>query len=173
MLEIFHITSPFKAINIAEKRRYKSLNEYGGYDAGMNFIGELGEYRNTQPKGRGAKLHVIWRGEISDPVQFDECNCNRPNVLYDYNGSGEHFPNNDPRYFLPYGSSGLRVTKIEFENEEALIEGWAHYKKSWPLWLYNKKLFKPLLKRLALTSQRRLNQAINAGEVVIDICRQR
>ena len=48
----------------------------------------------------------------------------QPNILYDYNGSGEHFQNNDPRYLLPIGSNGLLLNKIEFLDSEAEKDFW-------------------------------------------------
>ena len=57
MTDLIHITSPERALNIISKGAYITDNNPGHYDAGMNFLGVLGEYPNTQPT-RGAKVHL-------------------------------------------------------------------------------------------------------------------
>jgi len=131
MILLTHITSPENALSIIYRKAYLTENNTGHYDAGMNFLGTLGEYKNTQPKKRGSKIHCEWHGITSQPLPFDSYNYHTPNILFDFNGSGNHHPNNDPRYFLPYGSTGLIVKKIELEEgfeEESLVEWWVNLK---------------------------------------------
>ena len=95
------------------------------YDAGMNFLGALGEHPNHQLSDRNVKIFCAWDGEVSQPLKWDDVGVKRqPNILYDYNGSGEHFQNNDPRYLLPIGSNGLLLNKIEFLDSEAEKDFW-------------------------------------------------
>ena len=73
MTDLIHVTSPERALNIIREGAYITDNNPGHYDAGMNFLGVLGEYANTQPT-RGAKIHFKWHGEVSDPLPYDACN---------------------------------------------------------------------------------------------------
>jgi len=137
----------------------------------MNFLGSLGEYQNTQPRARGAKIHFVWEGEVSSPVPFDEYGCDKPNLLYDFNGSGEHYLNNDPRYFLPYRSEGLKVQYIEFDNDEVFLEGWVQFKKGLAQLFYNKGLFKKYLRVAAFRYREKLEEDAATGNIKISIQR--
>ena len=48
----------------------------------------------------------------------------KPNILYDFNGSGRHFDNLDPRYLLPVGSKGLILKHIVINDEDELLRIW-------------------------------------------------
>lgn len=178
MTKLIHITGPYSALRIMSQRAYASKKNYGSYDAGMNFLGILGEYENTQPK-RGVRIHCEWKGAVSSPLQHDEFNCHTPNTLFDFNGSGNHFPNNDPRYFLPYGSSGLIINKIELESavdeelRELLVEAWCQLKGGIVLYFYENNLFKKLLQKYALDHLDKVNKMLAHGATTIVIERSK
>jgi hypothetical protein len=170
-VQLRHITSPYAAVQIANSGMFLSFNNPGHYDCGMNFLGVLGEYSNTQPKYRGATLLCTWTGEVSPPLHYEFRPHNLPNVLYDFNGSGKHFRNNDPRYLLPYESRGLVLNEINFDSENDLV----------PLWLANQKWFVKVFCKIGLTNQwqlkrarhftNELNKKCRNGKVLIDVCR--
>lgn len=171
MIKLTHTTSLHVALKIVSKREYRTNNNDRHYDAGMNFLGVLGEYHNTQPT-RGAKLHCEWNGKYSSPLKPDAYKYHTPNELFDFNGSGKHFPNNDPRYFLPYGSQNLVVVKIEPENnydEEALIEWWCNFSGGLDLLCYKLKCFKPKLLKKALNYLAEINHELSNKKVTISI----
>jgi len=146
-------------------------NNPGHYDAGMNFLGVLGEYANTQPT-RGSKIYLKWHGKVSDPLPYYSYNYHTPNILFDFNGSGNHYPNNDPRYFLPYGSTGLVVKKIELEgwfDEEDLVEWWLQFKGRLYSFFHDFKVLKPYLVKRALEHLREVNEKLALDEVTISI----
>lgn len=101
---IYHECNPGSAAEMIITGVFRTFNNVGGYDGGMNFCGVLGLVPNTQPVGEGAKLHCLWIGPISESLPPASYNYSTPNILYDFNGSGNHYQNNDPRWFLPYGS---------------------------------------------------------------------
>tara|TARA_R110001583_G_scaffold30529_1_gene105523 strand:+ start:1022 stop:1549 length:528 start_codon:yes stop_codon:yes gene_type:complete len=171
MTDLIHITSPERALNIISKGAYITDNNPGHYDAGMNFLGVLGEYPNTQPT-RGAKVHFKWHGKVSNPLPYDAYKYHDPNILFDFNGSGHHHPNNDPRYFLPYQSTGLVVKKIELEreyNEEALIEWWLQFKGKLYVFFHDFRILKPYLLKKALEHLQEVNYKLTNEEVTISI----
>lgn len=168
-----HITSPARALNIISTGYYLTKNNPGHYDAGMNFLGILGEYSNTQPT-RGARIHCEWNGKVSNPLRYDAAanSYHQPNVLFDFNGSDNHFPNNDPRYFLPYGSEGVIVHKIELEDDydqEEFILQWSKNKGGLYLFLYNFKIFHSFLLKQALNSLQEVNEMLSAEQVTISV----
>lgn len=117
-----HITSVSNAIAIAQTNMFANGKSIAHYDGGMNFLGVLGENSNTQPNARGAILVCSWDGAVSQPLRWDTYSVRTPGVLQDFNGSGEHFQNNDPRYLLPKGSTGLRLDQIIIEDYQQLID---------------------------------------------------
>jgi hypothetical protein len=136
MINLIRITSPILALKIFKDKAYFQSHPQGHYDAGMNFLGVLGQNSNTQPTKVGAKVYFEWDNSkpnsVSPPLPPSVTSHHTPNVLFDFNGSGEHETNNDPRYFLPYGSSGLILKKIELEaqyDEQKLVKEWCNYKK--------------------------------------------
>ena len=161
MVKLIHITSAANAINILNQREYATWNNPGNYDAGMNFLGSLGEGPNTKPT-RGAEIHCEWSGLVSQPLGYGAFGCSVPNMLYDFNGSGSHFVNKDPRYFLPYGSEGLVIKAIKLEVEFdklELIETWCeneggHYRKLYEYKFLHKYLLKKALNYLEKTNER-------------------
>lgn len=171
MITLTHITSAENAFNILSSQCFCSMNNYGSYDGGMNFLGVLGENANTQPKDRGARIHFLWEGKVSDPISWDAYNYDSPNILYDFNGSGKHFPNNDPRYFLPYNSEGLKVTKLEFDSEDKMLEGWCNRQKGILLTIYNMKVFNNFLLRCLKNYLNTINYSIRSGNLTITIKR--
>lgn len=60
-------------------------------------------------------------GEISEPRDTYDIAGMKPNILYDFNGSGQHFDNPDPRYLLPVGSTGLILKHVVIDNEDELL----------------------------------------------------
>lgn len=117
-----HITSVHNAMSIAVNKTYQNGMNVGHYDGGLNILGVLGEYPNTQPVGRGAELIFSWSGLVSEPLPHDAYDCFSPNVLFDFNGSGDFYKNNDPRYFLPIGSKGISLDYILINDVQSLIE---------------------------------------------------
>lgn len=111
-VDLVHITSPEVGMEMIASGAYRSFNNFGHYDGGMNFCGVLGQVPNTHPKGQGARLHCKWDGPVSVPLPPAAYDYHTPNVLFDFNGSGQHYQNKDPRYFLPYGSA-VQVLKLE------------------------------------------------------------
>jgi hypothetical protein len=170
-VEIKHITSPIIALAIVLSRRYSSFNNPGSYDCGMNFLGALGEYANTQPTVRGATLVCTWKGNVSVPLPWEFRPSNTPNVLYDFNGSGLHYQNNDPRYILPYGSSGLIVNRVHFDSDTGLIDAWLSIKGKLTNWLYDFKFMKNSISNRALQEIENLNSTLHLGSTTIAIVR--
>lgn len=116
------------------------------YDGGMNFLGILGEVPNHQLHDRDAMILCTWNGRISDPLPYEAGRPYQANILYDYNGSGNHFQNNDPRYILSIGSKNLILNKVDFLKEDSEIEFWRHrqtiFTKAYLKFLSNKQLAK-------------------------------
>ncbi len=46
----------------------------------------------------------------------------KPNVLYDFNGSGQHFDNPNPRYLLSIGSTDLILKHVVIYDENELLQ---------------------------------------------------
>ncbi|MEL0639067.1 hypothetical protein V6260_00410 [Pseudoalteromonas aliena] len=171
MINLIHITSPDRALNIIHNRSYYTKKPFKNYDAGMNFLGVLGEYANTQPT-RGSKIHCEWSGAVSEPLTYDAYDYHTPNILFDFNGSGVHFPNNDPRYFLPYNSGNLVIKRIELEDkfdEEALIEKWLEIKGGAYPYLQKIKFLKKYLLKNALRYLQDINKKLASEEVTISV----
>lgn len=171
MTNLIHITSPDRALNIIFNGSYFTNKPFKNYDAGMNFLGELGEYANTQPT-RGSKIHCEWHGSVSKPLPYDAYDYHTPNVLFDFNGSGEHFPNNDPRYFLPYGSENLVIKSIELEDqfdEEALIEKWLEINGGFYSYLPKVKFLKKHFLKQALNYLKEVNNKLSSEVVTISV----
>ncbi|MBS7809272.1 hypothetical protein [Variovorax sp. PCZ-1] len=125
-----HKTCPTAALEIITSRQYhcKDRNILG-YDAGMNFLGELGELNNHGLHHKTVTLICSWDGLVSGPMPWKNLSSRQANLLCDYNGSGNHFQNNDPRYFLPIGSDGLTLNAIEFTDESAILYAWLDLKR--------------------------------------------
>lgn len=164
-----HITGPRVALLIATSEEFRSFHSASSYDGGANFLGVRGETSNTQPLLRGATLICSWTGQVSVPVRYDAYDVHTPNVLFDFNGSGAHFPNNDPRYFLPYGSKGLVLNAIHFDNDKALLEGWCYLRGGPYAWAYKHKRFHKLLRTLACREVGKLNAACKAGSICLTV----
>ena len=82
-------------------RRFDTPFKIMEYDGGMNFLGTFGEVSVHELGNRSATLCFEWKGEISESRDTDDIAGMKPNILYDFNGSGRHFDNPDPRYLLP------------------------------------------------------------------------
>ena len=104
--------------------RFDTPFEITEYDGGMNFLGILGEVPVHELKNRSATLCFEWMGEISEPRDTYDIAGMKPNILYDFNGSGRHFDNPDPRYLLPVGSTGLILKHVVIDNEDELLRIW-------------------------------------------------
>jgi len=168
---IRHITYPLAALRIAKRKTFYSQNNRGSYDGGANFIGVLGETENTHPKGRGAILVCCWIGQVSDPLPHDAYKCDVPDTLYDFNGSGLHFKNNDPRYFLPFDSKDLILCCVEFDDDQALLKGWSYMRGGIYAFLYEKELFHKYLLRKAVSEIGQLNAECKKGEIKLSVRR--
>lgn len=166
-----HITHPRVALLIAISREFRSPNNPGSYDGGANFLGVLGQTGNTQPMGCGATLTCTWAGQVSDPLRYDAYGYDTPEVLFDFNGSGPHFTNNDPRYFLPYGSNGLVLDSIKFDDEASLLMGWCYLSGGLYAWAYERNWFRNLLLAKARKAVERLNAACKTGQVLLSVRR--
>ena len=118
-----------RMFSIIENRRFDTPWDITEYDGGMNFLGTLGEVPVHELGNRSATLCFEWRGEISEPRDTYDIAGMKPNVLYDFNGSGRHFDNPDPRYLLPVGSKGLILKHIVINNEEELLRIWCCRRK--------------------------------------------
>lgn len=173
MKPLIHITSPENALSILRLKSYFSNNNTGHYDAGMNFLGVLGEYSNTQPT-RGAEIHCEWGGDVSEPLPPYANSYHTPNKLFDFNGSGNHYTNNDPRYFLPYGSGDLVVKKIVLEsgfNKASLVERWAQFKGGIYAFLHRHDLAFNWLLKQALKNLDDVNEQLASKKVTISVQR--
>ena len=104
--------------------RFETPFQITEYDGGMNFLGLLGEVPVHELGNRSATLCFEWRGEISDPRDTYNITGMQPNILYDFNGSGRHFDNPDPRYLLPVGSTGLILKHVVIDDEDELLRIW-------------------------------------------------
>lgn len=166
---ITHITSPYAALKIITGRKFLSCNNYHSYDGGMNFIGVLGQNTNTRPRHHGAKVHCTWVGLVSEPVSWNQYHCDEPNVLYDFNGSGDHFQNNDPRYFLPYRSSGLVVNHIEFDDERESLESYISLQDGLGAWLYWHYILRAHLRHLSSRHVSDLQKEMAEGHIKLSI----
>ena len=99
------------------------------------------------------------------PLPYDAHGADTPNILYDFNGSDAVFNNNDPRYFLAYDSKGLVLNTIDFENDEALLEGWCYLRGGFCAWAYENNWFRKLLLTWARKYVDKLNRACESGQV--------
>lgn len=173
MIPLIHITSPENALSIVHKKSYLSMKTPGSYDAGMNFLGVLGESGNTRPT-RGAEIHCEWHGNVSAPLPFNAGNPQTKNLLFDFNGSGKYHINTDPRYFLCYGSTHLIVKKIVLEkefNQASLVQWYALFKGGIFPFLHRYKFcFTYLLKR-AINDLSTVNKQLTSQNVTISIQR--
>lgn len=171
VVNLRHITFPRIALDIAAHGKFFSFNNLGSYDCGANFLGVLGENNNTCPKGRGATLICTWRGATTNVLHWQEGPANVPNVLYDFNGSCAKFINNDPRYLLPYGSSGLALNAIRFDSDNDLLMGWSFWRGGLVAWFYTHGWFKKHMLKVAKTHVAKLNKKCNEGKIFIEVCR--
>lgn len=168
---MMHITAVLVAFEMMESCQYRSFNPVGHYDGGMNFLGLLGETQNTQPSLRGATIICSWLGSRSDPLPPDARSCSQPNLLYDFNGSGDHFQNNDPRHFLPYGSNGLVVDEVRVDSDEKLLEGWCAMRGRFFQNELILRFFGWWLLVMAKRHLRDLNQRCRSGKMILSIVR--
>lgn len=113
-----------RAFKIVKNRRFDSPWWPGEYDASMNFLGVQGELKVHELHHRTATLCFEWLGEVSAPRRKEDYKDLKPNVLYDFDGSGKHFANPDARYLLPVGSSGLILKHIQIDDEDTLLRLW-------------------------------------------------
>lgn len=143
------------------------------YDGGMNFLGSLGEVPVHELGNRSATLCFEWRGEISAPRDTHNIAGMQPNILYDFNGSGRHFDNPDPRYLLPVGSKGLILKHIVINDEDELLRIWCRRRK-----IYNQQyrilnaipIVRTLLLHKAWQEIYRINEMCRKTLFEISIC---
>jgi hypothetical protein len=163
VMNIRHKTTPYAALNIAICRQFDcSGRSLGNYDGGMNFLGSLGEVNNHDLHKKTATLSCTWNGKVSAPLPYEACSERQPNLLCDYNGSGNHFTNNDPRYLLPLGSHGLILNSIDWEDEAEMLEAWLNLK--------NYKWFRNWRYGQARKAIRHLNAECAKGAVKLQVC---
>jgi hypothetical protein len=125
---LVHETTALAALSMVTHQEYRSLNNPGHYDAGMNFLGFQPPVNNPQAAHRHAFLTFTWKGTVSVPVAYNDYIDHVKDVLYDFNGSGPHDPGgNDHRWFLPYGSSGLELNNIVIPCDDHLYHAWICY----------------------------------------------
>lgn len=146
-----HKTSPAALLSIIHSKEFDpsrgpqetlALNPYN-YDAGMNFLGILGEDHNHQLQDKTAILICEWNGLVSDNLPYEHGGREfKENVLYDFNGSGEldkngkKLTNNDPRYILSIGSTGLLIVDFELLNEEEAFNSWLNINTNVLIYVY-------------------------------------
>lgn len=162
-----HITSVFNAFRIAEGREFHSSGSAQSYDGGMNFLGILGEQRNTAPAERGAELVCSWGGDVSDPLHWDVPYKRTPGTLLDYNGSGDVYQNNDPRYLLTVGSAGLIVNEVVVHDQKDLIDMVMGEAGGLKRLFY--RLFSSRLEGKAVNRLQELNRRCADGQVTLQI----
>lgn len=155
---------------LIDEGRFQPLlsDSLNGYDGGMNFLGVLGEVPNHQLHDRDVVISCEWSGKISPPLHHEAGRPYEPNILYDYNGSGFHFPNNDPRYILPIGSKGLVLNKVDFLKEDSEIEFW-RIRQTFLASIYIKFLSHKLLTKWANKKTADLNNELKASPKIISV----
>lgn len=62
--------------------------------------------------------------------------------MFHFDGSGAHVQNNDPRYFLPSGSTGLILNKVQIPNEDALLLAWSSFENKIVRWVAERGWFR-------------------------------
>lgn len=164
-----HITSARNALRIVEGGVFRPEGSAGSYDGGMNLLGVLGEYSNTQPKARGAELHCSWTGDVSGPHPWDAHVLQKPGVMLDYNGSGACFSNNDPRYLLPIGSEGLRVDRVEIQDLKSYFDFVVGEGDPFRRALYRRGWMRTTWLDTALAKLQMLNQKCARGEITVRV----
>lgn len=164
-----HITSVSNALSIAKTRIFQSNGAAQSYDGGMNFLGVLGEYSNTQPVARGAELICSWSGKVSAPLKWDRPIQHKADELLDFNGSGNFHQNNDPRYLLPIGSVGLRIDRIVIHDFKALVNVALAKESATHRFLYRRGWVRTSSLDAALLKLEDLNSECARGQITICI----
>ena len=158
---------------IIDNRRFDTPWSISNYDGGMNFLGTLGEVPVHQISDRSATLCFEWKGEVSIPRSTYDIADMKPNVLYDFNGSGQHFDNPDPHYLLPVGSTGLILKHVVIDNEDELLRIWCLrrniYRRKYRL-LKNIPILRDVLLHRAWQEIYRINEECRKNTFVISIC---
>ncbi len=153
-------------------QRFDTPFDVGNYDGGLNFLGVLGQVKVHEIENRTATLCFEWKGAVSEPKAKDDYKDLKPNVLYDFNGSGNHFDNPDPRYLLPVGSSGLILKSIVIDDENELLRHWllrkGFYYRTYQ-WIKKMPLIRNYLLSKAWHEIYELNKLCRAGTFVISI----
>jgi len=163
IINLRHKTTAIQALRIAVSRQFICEGRTPRhYDAGMNFLGDLGQVPNHHLDQKNVTLICTWAGAVSAPMPWEILSGRRPNVMCDYNGSGNHFQNNDPRYLLPMGSTGLLVNRIEYTEESCMTDAW--------LDLRGYRYFRQLRTWYAKNAIMALNAECAAGSVVLSVC---
>ena len=157
---------------IIDNRRFDTPWSISNYDGGMNFLGTLGVPVH-QISDRSATLCFEWKGEVSIPRSTYDIADMKPNVLYDFNGSGQHFDNPDPRYLLPIGSTGLILKHVVIDDEDELLRIWCLrrniYRRKYRL-LKNIPILRDVLLHRAWQEIYRINEECRKNTFVISIC---
>lgn len=166
-----HITSPLQALKIAQQQEFRSFQNPRHYDAGANFLGVLGLNPNTCPAADGATLICTWVGEVSLPLPWSDRDVFNPGVLFDFNGSGPHFQNNDPRYFLPYGSTGLILNEVQIPSENDLLDAWSMFENKMVRWVADRGWFRSLRLARAHRGLKQINDACSRAEIKLAVRR--
>lgn len=168
-----HRLYPRLAFVVATSSVFHTGGHGKNYDAGANFLGVLGQQANHQIDDRTATLVCTWSGLVTDPLPYDARDVHTPDVLHDFDGSGNHFGNNDPRYFLPNGSSGLVLEGIEFDSDDELLKGWCLFRKGVACWLYTLKNRPEWITSCLLCAAKRqvtsINSACKTGKIKLRI----
>lgn len=168
-----HRTYPRLAFIVATSGVFHTGGHDKNYDAGANFLGVLGQKANHQIGDRTATLVCTWCGSVTNPLPYDAYDVHTPDVLHDFDGSGNHFDNEDPRYFLPNGSSGLVLEGIEFDGNSELLEGWCLFRSGVFSCLFNLAKRPEWVTRCLLFAAKRqvtaINSACKAGKIRLRI----
>jgi hypothetical protein len=166
---LIHITAARIVFEIVEKGAFHSNGVNQHYDGGMNLLGVLGQYANTEPKCSGARLICSWAGKVSSPLPFTYTGPQSKNVMLDFNGSGAHFPSNDPRYLLPNGSAELIVDDIQFDSDDQLLEGWCYFRSGTRAKLHKRGLFPKVLLWEAKREVSQIRLKCKNGEIKLNV----
>jgi hypothetical protein len=159
---------------LTSNRRFDTPFKTTEYDGGMNFLGTFGEVPVHELGNRSATLCFEWKGEISEPRDTHNIAGMKPNILYDFNGSGRHFDNPDPRYLLPVGSKGLILKHIVINDEDELLRIWRSRLK---IYFYRYQILKaiPIVRNILLHKVwqeiYRINEICRNTSFEIAICR--
>lgn len=142
---------------------------FGLFEIKLAIARNMSYYTYMDASPHAAKI----MGEISEPRDTYDIVGMKPNILYDFNGSGQHFDNPDPRYLLPVGSTGLILKHVVIDDEDELLRIWCLrrniYHSKYRL-LKNIPILRDVLLHRAWQEIYRINEECRKNTFVISIC---